>query len=65
MPVRIADLFRSCLIRRPEAWESDRPVVALLHSARETFREQPAGAEKLAGTPEAAAWTSVVGAVKH
>lgn len=55
----ISDLFESCLIRRPEPSETTA-LISLLHSARDTFREQPEDAKKLSDSPEAAAWTSVV-----
>jgi hypothetical protein len=56
---RIAGLFRSCLIRPPEPAET-RALIGLLHSARETFKNQPDDAKQFGGTSEAAAWTSVV-----
>jgi hypothetical protein len=55
---RLEVLFQTCLIRSPETSEADA-LLSLLRSARDSFRQQPEDAEKLAGSPEAATWTAV------
>lgn len=55
---RLGSLFETCLLRRPDRTESTA-LLALLHSARNTFQGEPASASKLGGTPELAAWTTV------
>ncbi len=51
-------LFESCLLRRPEPGET-AGLLSLLHSAKTAFQNQPDTAQKLGGTPELAAWTTV------
>lgn len=55
---RVLGLFKTCLIRPAEGFESEA-LLSLLDSARDAFRKQPEDARKLAGSPEAAAWTAV------
>jgi hypothetical protein len=57
--VRVRRLFESCLVRPPEPSEV-AVLVELLQGAREEFAARPEAAQKLGGTAEAAAWTSVV-----
>lgn len=57
--LKIRTLFQNCLIRTPEQKET-APLVGLLKTARETFSSQPGEAQKLGGSPEVAAWTTVV-----
>jgi hypothetical protein len=56
---RLHKLFEACLLRPPEKSET-RPLLGLLHSARENFGTNPESAQKLGGSPEVAAWTTVV-----
>jgi hypothetical protein len=56
--VRMDRLFETCLLRRPENGEA-AGLLSLLRSARTAFQNQPSAAQKLGGTPEIAAWTTV------
>jgi hypothetical protein len=56
---RIQRLFESCLLRSPDEGEA-KGLLSLLRSARDTFQREPSQAQKLGGTPELAAWTTVV-----
>jgi hypothetical protein len=47
------------LFRAPTEKEA-APLVGLLHSARASFAGQPEEAKKLGGSPDVAAWTTVV-----
>jgi hypothetical protein len=55
---RLVRLFETCLLRTPEQQEA-AGLLSLLHSARNAFLAQPESAQKLGGTPELAAWTTV------
>jgi hypothetical protein len=57
-PERLAEIFRSVLIRNPRAAELES-LTRLLNDARSIFRADPDAAKKLAGSPEIAAWTTV------
>jgi mono/diheme cytochrome c family protein len=57
-PERLAEIFRSVLIRNPRAAELES-LTRLLNDARSTFRADPDAAKKLAGSPETAAWTTI------
>jgi hypothetical protein len=57
-PERLAELFRSVLIRGPRATEMES-LTRLLSDARSTFRVDPDAAKRLAGAPETAAWTTI------
>jgi hypothetical protein len=56
---RMRNLFLDCLFRMPAPKEV-APLVGLLNSARDSFHKQPEEAKKLGGSPEVAAWTTVV-----
>jgi hypothetical protein len=55
---RLNRIFETCLLRRPEPGET-AGLLSLLHSAKAAFEKQPVAAQKLGGTPELAAWTTV------
>lgn len=57
--VKMRQLFQSCLLRTPDETETT-PLLVLLNAARESFVKTPDEAKKLGGSPEAAAWTTVV-----
>jgi hypothetical protein len=56
---RMRNLFFDCLFRMPAPKEV-APLIGLLNSARDSFFKQPEQAKKLGGSPEVAAWTTVV-----
>jgi hypothetical protein len=57
--LKLGKVFESCLLRAPSSAET-APLLGLLKSARENFSSQPEEAKKLGGSPEIAAWTTVV-----
>jgi hypothetical protein len=57
--LKLRNLFQSCLLRTPDPAET-APLLGLLKSAREQFAGRPEEAKKLGGSPEIAAWTTVV-----
>jgi hypothetical protein len=56
---KVRRLFEACLLRTPEPAETT-PLLSLLRTARESFTTNPEEARKLGGSPEIAAWTTVV-----
>ena len=55
---RLRLLFQSCLLRLPDAVETDA-LLKLLHSARESFVSQKKEPQKTEVSADAAAWTAV------